>query len=516
MNEPFLVHHLLEGAAERSADAPALYHLGQWLTYGALDRQANAVASFCVAHGLAPGDRVIILFENSCAYVAAYFGVLKAGGVAVALSSETNAEGLSSLLRHSEARAVIVGRRFAAVLDGAGDACRDLLFCLAEGGRPTEPGRYDLESIVARGDCVNPRVSRIDLDLESIVYTSGSTGEPKGVMLSHLNTISNMRSIVAYLGLQASDRIMVVLPFSYIYGKSLLLTHFLVGGSVVIDNRFMYPNVVIDTMISTGVTGFAGVPSTFSILLARSRIREARIPSLRSVTQAGGAMPAAVQQQVSEVFHPARLYVMYGATEAAPRLTYVDPADLPSKWGSIGKAVPNVEVFVADDEGNRLGPGEVGEIVARGSNIMMGYWKDPDGTAEALRSGVYFTGDLGKADADGFLYVVGRKRDIIKVRGYRVSAKTIEEAIAGVPEVQEVAVTGVPDKVLGESVWAFVVAKPGMVIDEQRVRQYLSTRLRPYEVPKVIECREELPKNESGKVMKNRLSPGGGVQKSRE
>jgi len=225
------------------------------------------------------------------------------------------------------------------------------------------------------------------------------------------------------------------------------------------------------------------------------------------VTQAGGAMPAPVQKQVAEGFHPASLFVMYGATEAAPRLTYVDPDDLQRKWGSIGKPVPNVDVFVADDEGKPVSSGETGEIVARGSNIMMGYWKDPEGTAAVLRSGLYFTGDLGTVDEEGFLYVVGRKRDILKVRGYRVSCKAIEEALAAVEEIEEAAVTGIPDDVQGEAPCAFVVLVPGRSITEQQIRQHLSSRLRPFEIPKKIEFRTGLPKNASGKIMKGQLAP---------
>jgi acyl-CoA synthetase (AMP-forming)/AMP-acid ligase II len=189
--------------------------------------------------------------------------------------------------------------------------------------------------------------------------------------------MTNTRSIVEYLDLRSNDRIMVVLPFYYIYGKSLLNTHFFVGGSVVIDNRFLYPNVVLQTMIEQNVTGFSGVPSTFTILLHRSNIRSQKFDHLRYVTQAGGAMAPAIQKEVAEVVHPAKLFIMYGATEASARLSYLDPKDLQRKWGSIGKAIPNVELFVADYKGNPLKPGEQGEIVARGANIMQGYWNHP-------------------------------------------------------------------------------------------------------------------------------------------
>jgi long-chain acyl-CoA synthetase len=506
-----LVHHLLEETAQHHADRVAVIFQKESITFGQLNDLASRLAAYCVDRGVEPGDRVAMLCENSLAAVVAYFGILKAGGVVVSLNAESTPDNLHYMLRHSGAKALIARGRIVSTLGGNTLQDTAVRFCVVDGSSPPDhtgvPDFVELASVLAVKCPREPRIRRIDIDLESILYTSGSTGEPKGVMLSHLNTVSNMRSIAQYLGLTVSDRIMAVLPFSYVYGKSLLLTHVLMGGSVVIDNRFMYPNVVIDSMIETGVSGFAGVPSTFTILLARSKIREVKVPTLRYVTQAGGAMPAAVQKQVAVAFHPAELYVMYGATEAAPRLTYLDPADLPRKWGSIGKPVTNVDVFVADEQDKLLPCGETGEIVARGSNIMAGYWKDPEGTAAALRGGLYHTGDLGMVDSDGFLYVVGRKRDILKVRGYRVSCKAIEEALAGMDEVEETAVIGIPDAVLVEAPFAFVVLKPGQQVSERHIKQYLSSRLRPFEIPKNVEFRPGLPKNASGKIMKNQLTP---------
>ena len=343
--------------------------------------------------------------------------------------------------------------------------------------------------------------------MASIVYTSGSTGKPRGAVLSHLNIVSNTRSIVEYLRLTADDRILAVLPFYYIYGKSLLNTHFSVGGSVVIDNRFLYPNVILQTMQDQEVTGFAGVPSTFTILLNRSNLRDRKFPKLRYVTQAGGAMAPSVQKDVADAFSPAQLYVMYGATEASARLSYLDPGDLSRKWGSIGKAIPNVELFVADESGRPLGPGEQGEIVARGSNIMSGYWGHPEETRKVLRHGLYFTGDIGVTDEEGFTFVVGRTKDMIKIGGNRVSAKEIEEAIQEHPSVIEVAVVGVADDVLGEAPKAFVVAQEGSQARIQaEMVEFLRDRLAFFKIPKSLEFRDALPKNESGKIQKLKLT----------
>ncbi|MCD4691436.1 MAG: AMP-binding protein, partial [Calditrichales bacterium] len=319
------------------------------------------------------------------------------------------------------------------------------------------------------------------------------------------NIVSNTKSIVEYLKLTSKDRIMVVLPFYYIYGKSLLNTHFFIGGSVVIDNRFAFPNVILETMKKTEATGFSGVPSTFMIMLNKSTIRKYKFDSLRYITQAGGAMAPAVQKETQKVFDPAELFVMYGATEASARLSYLDPKRLSKKWGSIGKAIPNVDLFVADENGNEKRQGETGEIAARGSNLMSGYWNDPEETNKVLKHGLYYSGDLGRMDEDGFIYVVGRSKDIIKVGGERVSAKEVEEKILEINEVHEVAVISVDDPVLGEAIKALIVPRDGSEIDQEFVKKALMKNLSSYKQPKYIEFRNDLPKNESGKILKSVL-----------
>jgi len=505
------VNELLENSAEKHPDKPALFHDGKWVNYGELEAESNRLGNFLLESGIQRGDRVAILCRNCLQYVAAYFAILKAGGVAVPLNSEASPREIAYIIDSCEAKALVTNKALDAALLLVLPDRKTLRLIVAQqvdavgAGRVGDVRVSSWTEALSSGQDGRPSVHCIDLDLESIVFTSGSTGVPKGVMLSHLNTVSNMTSICQYLRLTGSDRIMAVLPFSYIYGKSLLLTHLLVGGSVVIDNRFTYPNVVLQSMLETEVTGFAGVPSTFTILLNRSSLGKMRFPALRYVTQAGGAMAPAVQQKVAEAFAPAQLYVMYGATEAAPRLSYLDPAVLTRKWGSIGKAVPNVDLLIVDEQGRELPQGETGEIAARGSNIMQGYWKDPEATASVLRNGLYFTGDLGRMDEEGYFYVVGRKKDIIKVKGFRVSAKEIEEVLLEIEGIHEAAVIGVDDEVLGEAIKAFVVLKQDRELTRQAMNQHLAGRLAAFKMPKYIEICSTLPKNESGKVLKTEL-----------
>ena len=450
---------------------------------------------------------VAILHENSSDYVSIYFGILKAGAVVVGLNTETTPDSLSYLLNDSDSKAIFASKKSIKTLLPAllqSETVNDVIVNaddVSSLSNSTNKKIISLKQVYGQQE-LSPSVRTIDIDLAEIVYTSGSTGKPKGVMLSHLNLISNMRSINNYLKLTESDRIMVILPFYYIYGKSLLLTHVLSNGSIVIDNRFLYPNKVLDTMAETKATGFAGVPSTFTILLNRSKLKETSFPALRYVTQAGGAMAPAVQKEVVKAFNPAEVFIMYGATEAAPRLSWLDPKLLFSKWGSIGIPVDNVELLIVDSDGKKVPQGEVGEIAARGSNIMQGYWKDPEGTAQVLRDGLYYTGDLGKQDEDGFFYVVGRTKDIIKVKGFRVGAKEIEEIILEIEEIHETAVVGVEDKILGEAILALIIPKDKEWNDHKKIIGHLKSKLPPIKLPKYIEFREEFPKNESGKIMK--------------
>ena len=501
-----LVHTFLEESAQRYTHRKAAWYKDRWMTYGEIELLSNKIGNYLKSIGVQRGDKVALLYENSIEYIIAYFAILKVGGVTIALNTDTTTESLIYLINNSESKVMITAKRFSRFLLPALKKTPYLRHVIIDQDDLTEYEKIGHCSTIRlgdlyRGDDSHPGVRCIDIDLEAIVYTSGSTGKPKGVMHTHLNVVSNMRSIVEYLHLTNEDRIMVVLPFYYIYGKSLLLTHFLAGGSVVIDNRFAYPNVVLETMQKTDVTGFSGVPSTFMILLNKSTLGSSSFPKLRYVTQAGGAMAPSIQKEVHRAFSPAKLYIMYGATEAAPRLSYLEPDMLPKKWGSIGKPIPNVDLFIADETGKKAAQGETGEIVARGSNIMVGYWKDQEGTRRVLRNGLYYTGDLGRMDEEGYLYVVGRTKDIIKAGGFRVGAKEIEEAILEMKEIHEVAVIGVEDPVLGEAVKAFVIPKDNS-ITEKEIKKFLSRRLASYKQPKYIEMRDSLPKNESGKILK--------------
>jgi long-chain acyl-CoA synthetase len=321
-------------------------------------------------------------------------------------------------------------------------------------------------------------------------------------MLSHSNIRSNTESIVEYLRLSMADRMMVVLPLHYVYGLSLLHTHFFVGGRLVLDNRFAFPNVVLQAIQKHEVTGLAGVPSTFAILLHRSAMSRMRFPTLRYVTQAGGAMPQTLIREWKTVMPDVPLVVMYGATEASARLSYLEPEELSRRPGSIGRAIPRVELRIVREGGGLASPGEVGELVANGPNIMLGYWNRPDESRAAFGPWGYRTGDLARTDEDGFFYLVGRKQDMLKVGAHRVGAAEIEEVLHEHATVHQAAVVAAPDEILGEVPVAFTTARNHCTIQPEDLILFCRQRLPDYKVPSRIIVIDDLPRTEAGKIDK--------------
>jgi acyl-CoA synthetase (AMP-forming)/AMP-acid ligase II len=433
---------------------------------------------------------------------------MKAGAVAVPLPPGRRSDRLVGAIADCAASACVLDRvsaREPAVVAACEDARLVLVHQGAGGGR--EPGAPwpDLGDALAASIDSEPDVRQIDVDLAAIIYTSGSTGAPRGVMLSHLNIVSNTESIVAYLRLGEADRVMCVLPFYYVYGLSLLHTHMRVGGSLVIDNRFAFPNAVLQAMQEHHVTGFAGVPSTFALLMHRSAMARTALPSLRYVTQAGGAMAPAQIREWQEKLPGVPFFVMYGATEASARLTYLEPDQLGGRLGSIGRAIPNVELRVVTDDGRVAAPGEVGELVARGSCLSSGYWNNDRETRERFGPLGYRTGDLGYADEDGFLFLVGRRHDMLKIGAQRVGAKEIEDVIYEHPSVYEAAVVAEPHELLGEVPVAFVVPRDEARWNEADLAGFCHTRLAAFKVPVRFLVRKELPKSAIGKLDKPAL-----------
>ncbi len=506
---PFLLHHFLQQSAQCYPERWCLIEENDRATYADVLSGACRIANSLLHYGLQKGDRVALMAYNSRFFVESYFGVLMAGGVVVAINTAADARMIGVLLNDCSARMLIVGHGSQRAVRGALADMVDLEVLFVEGplrlkGAPAHIRGLDLLAERELAATSPPNVGLIDQDLACIIYTSGSTGRPRGAMLTHLGCVSNTRAVQRYLRLTVDDSVLAVLPFYYIYGKSVLDTHVASGATVVIENRFLYPQLALDTLEAQGCTGFSGVPSSFAILLNRSNFAERKFSTLRYVTQAGGAMSPALTRRLMEAIPDKEVFVMYGATEASGRLTYVPSNDLHNAIGTIGRAIDNVDLRALRADGTVCDVGEEGELVARGSCIMKGYWGDPGETAAVLDGNGYHTGDLGMQREDGYFTVVGRSKDMIKSAAHRISPKEIEEAILEHPMAHEAAVIGIPDEFLGESIKAFVVAKDAS-LDVDELTAFLGKRLPSYKVPQSIEVRDALPKNPSGKIMKQPL-----------
>lgn len=348
-------------------------------------------------------------------------------------------------------------------------------------------------------------------DLALLAFTSGSTGLPKAVMVTHRNVQSNTEDIIQSLRLSDRDRVMAVLPLSYCFGLSLLHTHLRAGASVVLSPSFMFPEKVLDEMEARGCTGFAGVPSTYQILLRKTNFARRRFPALRSLQQAGGKLPSSMIAELAAAQPDVKLFVMYGQTEATARLSCLDPEMLPARLGSIGRGLASTRLEVLKEDGTPVPPGsdEVGEIVASGPNIARGYWRSPEETARFFRNGRLYTGDLACVDRDGFIFVVDRARDFIKSAGNRISPQEVEDTIAAHPDVLHVAVVGVPDELFGEAIAAFIVPRSRSLLNENQIGAYCNERLPNHKVPQYVYLVDSLPMNEFGKVLKAKLRQPG-------
>jgi acyl-CoA synthetase (AMP-forming)/AMP-acid ligase II len=508
-----LVENLI-AAATRYPDRCAVQDGAQHLRYGDLLKHAASIARHLRSQGLQSGERVACILANSAEFVAAYYGVLMAGGVAVLLNAAGKSRDFAAWLRDCEPRFVLLDANHAdaaAAVAGlshppqvwktSGDATAP--FGFADGLGASGLGLVP-EKIAAAESAPLAAPFKQD-DPACILYTSGTSSRPKGVVLSHGNLASNTASIVRYLGLNHEDSIVTVLPFYYSYGSSVLNTHVLAGARLILEKNLVYPHAVVENLARERATGFAGVPSTFALLLSRVKLHEYDLSALRYVTQAGGAMPAALTQKLREALPRTSVFVMYGQTEATARLSYLPPEHLERKPGSVGIAIPGVTLEVRNEQGSAAAMDEVGEVWASGPNVMLGYWRNDSATADVKRDGWLKTGDMGRVDSEGFLYLVGRRSDMIKSGAHRIHPQDIEDAIAELPQVREVAVVGVEDALLGQSIRAFVVLADAAVLSPMQIQAHCRERLANYKIPKTVTIVASLPRTASGKIRRAEL-----------
>lgn len=498
---------MLRLSAERVPRAVAIVQNGRHIHYDELWNESGNLARFLTNHGVHKEDRVALLMENSLEYAAAYYGVISAGAVVVALNVQAKARDLVSWLRHSGANWLIVDVNHPELIGVLEEDVGCEIIGISHNSNKKIHHAYDWGEIQKAAEYSTENSnSPSSSDLAQIIYTSGTTGAPKGVMLSHGNLFNNVQSILKYLNLTADDSILNVLPFYYSYGNSVLHTHLAVGAKVILENSLAYPHSIIKKVEDEQVTGFSGVPSTYALLLNRVQLKEFDLSQLRYMTQAGGGMPSAhIKRLQSEIPH-IRFFVMYGQTEATARIAYLPPEKLEEKMGAVGIAIPGVTMELHDEHGDLVEVGEIGEIWVSGANIMQGYWKDCGATALTIHEGWLKTGDLARQDADGYFFIVGRSSDMIKSGAHRISPMEIEQVILELDGVAEAAVVGVPDEILGEVIKAVIVPRVGCVLDGRTVKAHCHQHLALYKVPKQVEFTRDLPKTASGKVKRYLLA----------
>lgn len=488
----------LEKIVDKYPDKLAISDATYRYTYQELWDEIIACASCLEEKGIKNDNRVALLLHNSFQYIVTYYGVLLSGGVVVALNTSASIADVQNWRRHCQAGMLITETGIMKDTSGLIDIESGEVVILDTNADTHSKTFWKsrAKNVIYSTKLTMPHVNNI----ASIIYTSGTTGNPKGVTLTHGNLAANYHVIIKYLKLTSNDSIINILPFFYSYGNSVLHTHLLSGASIYIENSFMYPVKIIQKMSELGITGFSGVPATYSILLNRTKLGDYDLRSLRYITQAGGAMPPANTERLLDLLPHVDIFIMYGQTEATARISYLDPEMLTKKIGSIGKPVEGMTIEIRNEEGVVVGPNIEGQLYVSGPSVMKGYWGDTQLTNSTIVNNFLKTGDIGYCDIDGYIYLTGRLSDMIKVGGNRISPLEIEEVITRLDGVEEVAASGVDDELLGQVVKVSIVKNADSSLTEMHVKAFCRQQLAQYKIPKYIEFVESLPKTSSGKV----------------
>jgi len=516
--DPILVHEWLRRSARCFPDKQALICGRQRWTYRDLDRRTDHLAAALQDIKVRRHDRIVVLLDNSSETVISLYGILKAGGVFIILAGSLKGAKLRYILENSEADVLITHTGKAGVVTDALGRMQRNIKTIWVGPKDQIPEKFTQSSLSwdeifsnFGGTVEDDRLPRcIDVDLAALIYTSGSTGEPKGVMSTHHNMISAARSIIQYIGNEQDDIILNALPLSYGYGLYQVIMSVMFGGTVVLEQSFIYLHNILTRIAEEKVTGFPIVPTIVAMLLKMRDLSGYDLSSLRYITNAGAALPVEHIRSLQKLLPHVRIFSMFGLTECI-RVCYLPPEELDKRPSSVGKAMPNCEVFIVDQDGNEVTAGQTGELVIRGSNVMQGYWKDPDLTSKTYRDRRYpgereiYSGDYFRKDDSGFLYFLGRKDDMIKSRGERISAREVENIICAMDGVAEASVIGVPDEILGQAVKAYVVPVPSYKLTEKEIMKYCAANMETFVVPKYIEFVDELPVTANGKIDKRQL-----------
>lgn len=482
---------LLYRSASLYPDQPCVVSASGRVTYREMLQEVQSLMFTLYHEGVRRGDRVVFYFRNSAEYIAAFFAVAALNAVAVPVNAANNLHHLQYIIDTTEPVLLLVDK---ALMFGLSDKDAFKIIVLQNLVQWKRGIDY-------AGHCM-PNNTGNSAKTAMIIFTSGTSAMPKGVMLSHGNLLANTHAILDYLQLTHGDSVLVTLAFSYSYGNSLLLTHIASGGALYLENYAAFPVKVIDSLKSMQPTGFSTVGSYLNLMLKAAPVESLGFSTLKYITFAGEATNYSMLLQLQKVYPELKIFVMYGQTEASARLSFLPSQLLALKSGSVGKGLSNVELKVVNKRGGQVAPGETGEILARGPNIMQGYWHDEEATKAVIQNGWLHTGDIATVDQDGYIFIQGRSNDIIKYLGHRISPMEIESCINKIPGVLESAVieTMHKDEIC---IKAFVVTDGKVSIET--IHEHLRSVLPPYKRPAIIQAISEIPRTTNGKIKRAAL-----------
>jgi long-chain acyl-CoA synthetase len=505
-----LAHDALRRTSQVHPTHAALIAGDRSIDFATWNQHSDALAAALQHAGVERGDRCLIILDNCPELAIAVYAVLKAGGAFSIVSPATRDGRLAAIITDCSARTIIASpdltTLIASVLSRA-TTVKHLIWTRPPG--PTAPPGLTLSDLTSTAKSPRDPGTTPD-DIATIIYTSGTMGEPKGVMLTHNNLINTTGVITSYLHNSPDDVVCCFLPMAFSYGLFQLLAAAHVGYTLMLERSFAFPMDVLRRAAAARITGLPAVPTVFARILQMLPLNGIDLSSLRYVTNAAAAIPPAHIRRFREAFPHVAFYSMYGQTECT-RACYLDPALVDAHPHSVGRPIANSEAFIVDAAGQVLDPGEPGELVIRGANVMKGYWNKPEATSLALRpwqgGTALFTGDSFRMDSGGLLTFIGRRDDIFKCKGEKVPPRAVEEVIYELHEVAEVAVFGIEDPIDGLAVKAVIVPRENSTLSESTVRRHCQLRLEPFMVPRWVEFRAELPRTESGKLKRSALAP---------
>jgi acyl-CoA synthetase (AMP-forming)/AMP-acid ligase II len=493
----------------------AIISKGEEYSYELLKKSAENLARYLINAGIKKGDRVAIYIENSWESIVSIYGTTLAGGVFLVINPQTKADKFQYILNDSGAKILVTSSILKNELSIALENTKDIHKVVIS-GKLDQVKKYPHFELIHFDDAISKNITEVTFpniipnDLAALIYTSGSTGFPKGVMMTHQSMVFTSWSLIQYLRLSENDRIMLLLPLAFDYGLYQLLMAITIGGTLIVEQSFIFVASIYKDIEKYKPTVFPGVPTVYAMMIASNKENGISFDCIQKVTNTAAALPAEFIPDLKKIFPSALIFKMYGLTECK-RVCYLEPELVDLKADSVGKAIPGTEIFLLSPDGNSVPAGEAGILHIRGPHVMVGYWKKDELTREMLKPGklpgekILCSNDWFRMDEEGFFYFQGRNDDIIKTRGEKVSPVEIENIIYKINGIKEVAVLGAPDAVMGESIVVFVTTYDGTEINEKAIQRECMTHLEPFMVPQKVIFMKEMPKSTNGKIDKKEL-----------